>query len=300
MSNLEQIYCDVDDFMKLFLPEYNKTLLKQQKKRRIRASQLSESEVMTILILFHQSNYRTFKHFYLREVFQHLRAAFPNLVTYSRFVRLQQSVLIPLCAYLQARRAQSTGIQFIDSTSLKVCHNKRINRNKVFEYTARRGKSTMDWFFGFKLHLVINEGGEILNVRLTRGNCDDRNVLPSITKGLEGKLLADKGYISNKYLENLLKRGLYLITNVRSNMKNRLLSLWDKILLKKRFIIETVNDQLKNMQQIEHTRHRSMNNFMTNIIAGLLAYSHQAKKPSIHFTQKEKQLLNTASISMAT
>ena len=169
-----------------------------------------------------------------------------------------------------------TGIAFIDH-SIAVCHNKRIQRNRVFKGFAKRGKTTSGWFFGFKLHLIINDKGEILAFQLTQGNVSDVSMVETLSKDIFGKLFGDKGYISSEVGNNLLKRGLELFTSIRSNMKQRVMSLRDKILLRKRSLIETVNDQLKNISQIEHTRHRSIGNFLVNMLGGLRAYCHQPK-----------------------
>jgi len=258
--------------------------------RRQRAGRLTSSEVMTILIAFHRSDFRTFKHFYLMLMEQH-RAEFPDLVSYQRFVELMPSVLALLCAYLQSRFGSCTGIGFIDSTALAVRGNKRIRRNRVFRGLARLGKTTMGWFFGFKLHLVINECGELLAVQLTPGNVDDRQPMPHLTRRLSGKLFGDKGYISAELFAELWDRGLQLITHIRRNMTNRLMPLMDKILLRKRSLIETVNDQLKNILQIEHTRHRSPTNFLVNLVAGLIQYTHQPKKPSLRLNNLDQTAL---------
>ena len=224
--------------------------------------------------------YRDFKHFYQNHVQRDLSEEFPDLVSYSRFVELMPSVLMHLCAYLQSRFGERTGIAFVDSTPLAVCRNRRIERHQVFKELAARGKTTMGWFYGFKLHLIVNEQGELLAVQLTPGNTDDRKPLDLMTHNLFGKLFGDKGYLSQDLFERLFERGLELITNIRKNMKS-LMQLEDKRLRSKRFIIETINDQLKNISQIEHTRHRKPANFAVNLIAGLTAYTHQPKKPSI-------------------
>ncbi|OHB53898.1 MAG: hypothetical protein A2Y10_14895 [Planctomycetes bacterium GWF2_41_51] len=171
----------------------------------------------------------------------------------------------------------------IDSTSLKVCHNKRISRNRVFEGIAQIGKTTMGWFFGFKLHLVINELGGLLGFRLTAGNVDDRSTVEKMANNLFGKLFDDKGYISQSLFEKLLAKGIKLVTDMRANMKNRLMELEEKILLRKRSLIETVNDTLKNVCQIEHSRHRSPINLLAHLIVGLVAYTRLPKKPSLKF-----------------
>jgi hypothetical protein len=280
------IFCDIDDFCLLFEPAWHKQLL--ETRQRHRASTLSLSEVMTIIVLFHQSNYRNFKSFYTEHVFKHLLWAFPRLVSYNRFVELMPSALVPLCGYLQSRKGNCSGISFIDSTSLKVCHNRRIHSHQVFAGCARRGKTSVDWFFGFKLHLVTNDCGELLSLRLTPGNVDDRRPVPELVKGLCGKLFGDKGYISQTLFEMLFEQDVQLVTRLWRKMKNRLVSMFDKIMLRKRAIIESVMDQLKNISQIEHSRHRSVANFFVNLVAGLIAYTFREKKPSLNIRVKER------------
>jgi hypothetical protein len=228
---------------------------------------------MTIITLFHASHYRDFKSYYTEHVMKNLAWAFPRLTSYNRFVESMSAALVALCGYLQTRKGQCSGISFIDSTSLKVCHNRRIHSHKVFAGCARRGKTSVDWFFGFKLHLVINDCGELLNVRLTPGNTDDRRPVPELVKGLFGKLFGDKGYVSQSLFEALYDEGVQLVTKLKRKMKNRLMPLLDKIMLRKRAIIESVVDQLKNISQIEHSRHRSVANCLVNLVAGLIAYT---------------------------
>ena len=279
--SLTELFCNVDDFCKEFEPKWQQYQLENGMRQRKRKTSLTLSEVMTIIIHFHQSNYRTFKAYYTKHVQHFLRGAFPGVVSYSWFIRLMSQAFVPLLMYLLSQRGQCTGISFIDSTSIKVCHNRRINRHKVFSGLAARGKTSMGWFFGFKLHLVVNDRGEILAFQLTPGNVDDRAPVPTLSKDLIGKLFADKGYISKALQAELLGNGLSLITGIRKNMKNQLMSMGDKLLLRKRSIIETINDQLKNISQIEHSRHRSFVNFLLNLISGLIAYCLQPKKPSI-------------------
>lgn len=281
MNNLVEIYVSVDNFMKEFLPPFQKKMLLSGNNKRNKPSKLSVSEMVTILICFHSSNYRTLKHFYIDKILNDNDNAFPY-VSYSWFVRLQQSVIMPFFAYLESKKGKSTGINFMDSTSIKVCHNKRISRNKVFAGMAQRSKSTMGWFYGFKLHLVVNDAGEILSYMVSGAKLDDRKAVPNISKDLLGKLFADKGYISRKLKQSLKDKGLELITNIRKNMNPVTINALDKILLRKRFIVETINDQLKNISQIEHSRHRSPINFIVNLIAGLTAYCHKEKKPSLN------------------
>ena len=281
MSILD-LFCSVDDFWQQFAPNWHHDLLTSGQRQRLRPTQLHPSEIMTILILFHQSHYRTFKAYYTEYVQRHLRSEFPKLVSYQRFVELMPTVLVPLVAYLHTQLGSCTGISFIDSTSLAVCRNPRIHQHRVFDGRAARGKTSVGWFFGFKLHLVVNDQGELLAFCLTPGNVDDRHPVPKLATGLVGKLFGDKGYLSQPLAQQLLvTHGLHLITKLRKKMHNRLLDWSDKLLLRKRAIIETITDQLKNISQIEHSRHRSPINFLVNLVAGLIAYCHQPKKPSL-------------------
>ncbi|MFH7026020.1 MAG: IS982 family transposase [Heteroscytonema crispum UTEX LB 1556] len=282
MFSLDALFCHVDDFCKAFESQWHKKLLAHGVSRRIRARSLCLSEIMTILIAFHQNHYRNFKHFYLNHVQQQWSCAFPGLPSYHRFIEWLPSTLIPLCVYLKHCFGSCTGIGFIDSTSLKVCHNRRIARHKVFEGLAARGKTSVDWFYGFKLHIVVNELGQLLNVTLTPGNIDDRKPVPDLLSGLFGKIFGDRGYVSQKLADQLLQDfGIQFFAKPRRNMKNKLMLLHDKLLSRKRSIIETINDQLKNISQIEHSRHRSPVNFCVNVLCGLIAYCHQPKKPSL-------------------
>ena len=113
-------------------------------------------------------------------------------------------------------------------------------------------------------------------------------------KNIFGKLYGDKGYISKDLFEKLFVDGVHLITKIRKNMKNALMLIHDKIVLRKRVLIETVNDELKNICQIEHTRHRSFHNFITNLLSGLIAYSFFPKKPSINLNKEFVDLKPTA------
>jgi len=287
MSLLE-LYCDVDDFWQMFAPLWERELLERGDKQRRRGGNLYPSEIMTILIHFHtygelryQMGFRDFKTYYTGYVQVYLTNEFPHLVSYNRFVELIPSALIPLCAYLRSCYGECTGISFIDSTPLAVCHNRRIPRHRTFAGIAQRGKNSMGWFFGFKLHLIVNERGELLACRLTAGNVDDRVPVPKLVQRLWGKLFGDKGYLSQPLTSQLRQRDIHLITHLKANMKNRLMLLSDKLLLRRRSILETITDQLKNISQIEHTRHRSLANLMVNVVAGLIAYCHQPKKPSL-------------------
>lgn len=299
MESLTELFCHVDDFCQAFLPHWDQHLLASGKKQRQRSRSLTISEIMTILIAFHQSHYRDFKAYYCDQVLKNWLPEFPKLVSYPRFVEYTPSALVPLLVYLRTCcLGDCSGISFIDSTSLDVCLNQRIHCHKVFSGFAERGKTSTGWFFGFKLHLIINDKGEILSFYLTKANVDDRNfkVLKSMTENLFGKLFGDKGYISQALSALLFGNGIQLIAKPRKNMKNQNISANDRIILRKRAIIECVNDELKNLCKLEHSRHRSINNFLINILSGLSAYCFFPKKPSlnIEFEKQNGQLLLVA------
>ena len=157
----------------------------------------------------------------------------------------------------------------------------------------------MGWFFRFKIHMIINDKGEILSFCFSRANVDDRDpqIMSIMTKEVFGKLFGDRGYIDQKLAEYLWNDGVELIYKRRKNMKSMNLSDTDKILLRKRALIETVNDELKNICSIQHTRHRSLQGFLNNAISALIAYQSFDKKPSIkisHELNDRNQLLAVA------
>ncbi|WP_410745951.1 IS982 family transposase [Flavobacterium pectinovorum] len=295
---MTDIFVKVDDFCKEFDHQIRKLkleTLEEGKKRRNRSSLMSDSEIIIIMIDFHLGAHKTFKHYYNEIVSGYWKDLFPIRLSYNRFVELQQRCFIVFALFLREKcLGKCTGISFIDSTALKVCRNQRIHNHKVFKGLAERGKSSMGWFYGFKLHLVCNEKEELLSFYLTKGNVDDRNPrhIQKMTEQLFGKLFADKGYLSKALWEMLFADGIQLFTKLRKNMKNHIMNMKDKILLRKRAIIETINDELKNHCQVEHTRHRNTNNFMMNILGSLIAYCFFSKKPSLNLQKvNDGQLL---------
>jgi hypothetical protein len=285
-TKIIEIFCNLDDFMK----EFNTVLVKNSisdtslPKKRNRKFKMSKSEVMTIMVIFHLKSHRNLKHFYLYYVTKHMSGYFPNLVSYNRFVELQKSVIQPLAVYLKLfGLGKCSGISFIDSTAIKVCHYKREKQNKVFQGIAEKSYGTLGWFYGFKLHLVSNDKGQIIDFLITKANVDDRYPLKNknFHDKIFGKIYGDKGYLGKDLFDKLFVDGIHLVTKLRKNMKKKALDFMDKIYLRKRAIIESVNDVLKNTCQIEHSRHRSFDNFLGNLIAGLTAYSFLDKKPSI-------------------
>ena len=260
-----------------------KTLISSDGKvRRNRKASLSDSEIMTILIAFQFGSFRNFKHYYLFFIKEHLKSFFPRAVSYNRFVELESRVFFQMMFFLNLSAfGHCSGISFVDSTMIPVCHNLRRYTNKVFKGLATDGKGTMGWCHGFKLHFVCNDRGEIITFCFTGANVDDRNpkVWAVMAKELYGKLFADRGYISPKLFDMLFEDGVHLVTGIRTNMKNKIMPMWDKIMLRRRCIIETINDMLKNTAQLVHSRHRSVNNFIMNMVATLAAYSFFDNKP---------------------
>lgn len=282
-KDITELFVFLDDFCKQYEQYLNAHILPKNK-QPTRTPGIETSEVMTIILLFQQSPTKNFKYFYTSYL-QQYTSEFPTLPSYNRFIELQQrclghfyAMLIILCAM-----AKRTGIGYIDSTPIPVCHNKRIYRHAVFKGLAERGQSTMGWFFGFKLHLVINQKGELLNALLTPGNVDDRKPVRKMTAQLTGLLFGDKGYVDKNLFNDLYQGGLKLVTGIKKNMQNKLMHSQEKILLRKRSIIETVNGVLKEDFQISHTRHRSFFNGFIHIFSTLVAYAMKSKKPSIKF-----------------
>ena len=284
-NKVTEIFVMADDFCKFFDQMMEKYSIPDKNKRKYhRDGTMSKAEVIVILIMFHSSGYRCLKHFYLNHVCVHLRHLFPEVVSYNRFVELEKTVALPLAIFIKkVLLGKCTGISFVDSTPLRVCRNQRIHIHKVFKGIAERGKCSMGWFFGFKLHLICNEKGELLNFMITPGDVDDRKPLElkSFMEFIYGKLVGDKGYISKNLFQRLFVDGIQLITKLKSNMKGALMSVSDRLLLRKRAIIETVNDELKNIAQVEHSRHRSFDNFIVNLLGAISTYCFFPKKPCI-------------------
>lgn len=250
---LTQIFYEVDNFCKDFKKHLDthsisadlSALIKRESKR------MTLSDIMTILVYFHHSGYRTFKKYY--KECGDLKGAFCGNLSYNRFVELIPQALVPLTIFMNlCCKNKCSGYGFIDSTKLQVCHNLRINRNKVFSGIAARGKTSTGWFYGFKLHLIINEQGEIVSFMLTPGNVADNNasIVTKLARKCFGKLWGDRGYISKKLFDTLFQKGVKLITKIKKKMKNKIMEMEDKLGLSKRGIIESENCILKKTCQI--------------------------------------------------
>jgi hypothetical protein len=278
--DITALYCCLDDFCQVFEAWETHRLIPSPTTRQ-RSGKLSRPEMLFIVVLFHLSPYKNFKTFYLYGIGHQHRACFGDLPHYDRFVSLMPRLFVPLVVLLHSLSGEQTGVYFADASKLAVCHNRRIDRHRVFDGLAARGKTSMGWFFGLKLHFLINHKGQIMALKITPGNTADSSVLDEIAKYLSGKLYADKGYISRALFNKLWQRGLHLITGIRRNMRNYLMPLADKLMLRKRFVIETVLDILKCDMGLEHSRHRSVINAMVHILSCLVAYAFRPGKPSI-------------------
>ncbi len=279
---LTEIFCQIDDFCKRFDQQNGKDFfLSNSTKKRNRSCNMRLSEVMTIMVLFHMSDYRTFKHFYIQCVLTGLKTYFPSALSYQRFVQLEQYALLPLTVFFNGLKGQESGIYYVDSTSIEVCRIKREKSHKVFAGMAAKGRNSMGWFFGFKLHLVINHVGEIMSCALTSANVNDRKPVPKLVEWLNGWLFGDKGYLGQAFMEELKKQCIELFTKVKKNMKERVINEAQSFYLSRRGVVETVIDQLKNCCQIEHSRHRKPENAFTSLMAGLVAYAFKPRKPSV-------------------
>jgi hypothetical protein len=286
--DITALYCCLDDFCKAFEDWEAHRLIPSEQTRK-RPGKLSRSEMLFIVVLFHLSAFKNFKTFYLYGIGCQYRACFRDLPHYDRFISRMPRLFVPLMVLLHSLSGEETGIYFGDSSKLAICHNRRIDRHRVFDGLAARGKTSMGWFFGLKLHLVINHKGQVMALKITPGNTADSTVLDEITQHLSGKLYADKGSISRAVFHTLWQRGLHLITGIRRNMRNHLMLLGDKIMLRKRFVIETVLDILKCEMGLEHSRHRSPVNAMVHILSCLVAYAYRPGKPSISLKRQKIQ-----------
>lgn len=277
----DTLFTFVDDFSKGFEAWYKKQLIGDRTVQRNRACRLTLSEILTILIAYHQSGMACFKYFYLT-LCQYHRNLFPGLVHYDRFVALIKRAFPALLCLLKSLQGEITEYLFIDATPMAVCHGLREKRHKTFKGLAAKGKTSTGWFFGMKLHLIINTKGEIVRLVITPGNVDDRKPVPDMMKGIVAKLIGDKGYLSKKLFQQLFEQGVTMITKIKKNMKNCLMEITDKLMLMRRGFIETVFSSLKSLGTLIHHRHRSIINAFSHLLAGFINYQLRDDKPSLH------------------
>ena len=281
----DSLFCFVDDFCKGFELWYKKSLISSGTKKRNRDCKMSLSEIITILIAFHQSGMACFKYFYL-ELVKNSKSLFKYLVHYDRFTVLIKLAFPALICLLKTLEGKVTEYLFIDATPMAVCHNLREKRHKVFKGLAKKGRTSTGWFFGFKLHFIFNTDGEIVRMQVTAGNANDRSPVMDLVKDISAKLIGDKGYISKKLSAELFEQNVTLITKIKKNMKNCLMDLTDKMMLMKRSFIETIFSSIKSLNTLIHHRHRSPINAFTHLFAGLINYQIRTDKPSLDILLK--------------
>lgn len=279
-TDYDTLFCLVDDFCKGFEPWYKKQLISDGTAKRNRSCHLSLAETLTILIAYHQSGMACFKYFYL-DLLNSPQKLFPELVHYARFVKLIKRAFPALVCLLKSLEGEITQYLFIDSTPMAVCHNLREKRHKTFKGLAAKGKTSTGWFFGMKLHMIFNTKGEIIRLTITPGNVNDRTPVPHMVRDLEAKLIGDKGYLSKKLFHELFENGVTLITKIKKNMKNCLMEMADKMMLMRRFFVETIFSSMKSLQTLIHHRHRCPLNAFVHLFAGLINYQLRADKPSL-------------------
>jgi len=277
---LEYIFYHVDEFCKDFEPNYKKKLLKLGCIKRIRRSKMTLSEILTIIIYYQYSGMKNFKTYYLSIN----PKDYSYLVSYNRFTEIMQQALFPLSVFCKTYlKKQESKITFIDSTCMQVCHNARIPSNKVFKGCAKRGKTSIGWFYGFKLHIIIDRKGNLLNFAFSKGNVPDNNlkIVEDLTNGISGRMFGDKGYISSKLFKMLYKKGITIITKLKSNMQNKLMNIYDKFILTKRPVVESSINIIKTYFDLCSSRSRSISNFFVQALSSIAAYIFKPQKPSI-------------------
>ncbi len=279
MLDFTETFYFIHDFCKAFEQWWNDKLLIHGVRKRRRQCKLHLSEIITILIEYHKSGFKCFKNYYLYITCHH-RRDFKNLISYDRFVALIKRALPAIVILLDSLRGEITDILFADATPYRVCHHKRGYFHKVFGNLACKSKSTMGWFYGLKLHFIFNKFGEIVRVLITPANVDDRKGLKFMTKGLLGKIFADKGYLGKDFFKELFERGVQVVTGIKKNMKNILMNLWDKVYLRKRGNVETIFSSIKSCGTFEHSRHRNVENAFCHIFTALISYQLRPIKPA--------------------
>ena len=281
MIDYDTLFTFVDDFCQGFEPWYQRQMLSDDKPRRLRSGQMRLSEVVTILIAYHQSGRTCLKYFYL-DLYVRGRHLFPHLVSYPRFVTLIKRAFPALLCLLKSLQGEVTEYLFIDATPIAVCHNLRINRHRVFHKYATRGHTSTGWFYGMKLHLVFNTQGEMVRFMITPGHVDDRTPVRDLLRGIKARLIGDRGYVSQALFDDLFDQGVTLITKIKKRMKNRFMSLKDKAMLQRRGFIETIFSSLKSLGTFVHHRHRCPINACAHLLAGLINYQLRDDKPTLN------------------
>lgn len=302
---LVEIYVEVDDFCKANEEIICEWLKSTGFAKKNHPSQLTLSEVMTILIYYHHNHYKDFKHYYTDHVCVDLRRDFPKLVSYNRFVELVPRALLPMFMFLMHRCSlgRRTGIYYVDSSAWPVCHPKRAHCHQVMRGVADWGKTSVGWFFGLKYHLVVNQFGELVNFHVTKGSTPDNKatLLFTLTRKLLGWLFGDKGYLLSEEKREMLERNgeLRVFSKCRKNMAKMDMPLEARLWARKRGVVESVIDLTKNACDAAHTRHRSGFNAFVNLFSAMTAYSFFNRKPSTKINIEAKMIGQARSLANA-
>lgn len=294
---MAQIFVDTDDLYKAFIAWSRTHTMGRLLMPKRRTTNLCPAEVATICIAYHLSGYKCFEYYYRDCLLVRYLSCFPQAPSYKRFVALIIRVLPLLVLLLLYKCAQSvrTGYYFIDSKKLEVCHIRRELSHQVFNGLARKGKGSMGWFYGLKLHLVINHLGQVVRCIITPGNVADNNqaLLRHMLHGLSGRCAGDKGYQSALF-EEFCTSGLLLLVRPKKNMRQLPALPADMRLLRQRPLIESFNDILATVCDVEHSRHRNPYHELANIIAAVIAYQYIPLKPHIFIPNAPNYISNAA------
>lgn len=289
-NKLIALYIEIDDLYQAYIAYKESMGIKIE---ALTGTALSGPEVCSILVSYNYSGYKCFEYYYKQLILKSHRDYFPNAPSYECFLSYipRAAELIYLWLLYVVAGATKTGMYMVDSKKLEVCHLKREASNKVFEGIARKGKTSVGWFFGLKIHLVINNLGQIVSFALTPGNVADNNglLLKELLGKLQGHCVGDKGYLT-KLFSFFLENGLRLVTKPRKNMKHLPLDNKYNIMINKRAVVESVFDILGSVCDIEHSRHRSPLNAAVHIFSALIAYQHMEQKPKVFFPSLHKKL----------
>jgi hypothetical protein len=303
--DLVAIFYHVDNFCNQFDKWLISRFLMLPKSKHTAQNMLTSSEIMSILIYYAacSQDYKHFKAFYFAK-YTELKSAFPHLVSYERIIELKESVELRMITFLTSLFSECTGYSFVDSTKIEACNKKRAKRHKTLKSIARWGKTSDGFFYGFKLHAVVNHLREIVSICITPGNVADNNenIIKKMASNVFGKMFGDKGYILNEDLwTEIYHQGLQFITNIRKNMRPKLMVMEDKMILRKRAsIIETLFSILKDRMSLQYTRVRSVYGFVCNIVSMLIAYQLKVTKKCDAQSTQDSQVTLSKSLAVTT
>jgi hypothetical protein len=278
-DRLLQLFCITSDLVDFILA--NTPQFAIQKKIVGRHRNLKIAEAITISLYRYTLPHTTFKHFYAFMRNYH-GAEFPNLPHYSNMLLLQKH-LFPFVSRMSgiliginrsAFKNKKVRLMFIDGSDLPVCTNKRIFTHKVAKEAAARGKSSKGWFYGFRIHILCDDGGNLLGVKITPGNVDERTQVKKLVGDItDTTLVGDTGYLKKTLGEELYKsNNVWFLTGVKKVMK-KLMTKENHTLLKARQLVETVIGSLKFRGGMPNSLPRSIKGYQVHFVMTLLAFT---------------------------